>query len=112
MLWGCDMMGGANAFVIQAVNEMAVREHELNEKRQRGRPPRARGLPTRAVAEVVAAIVASAVIALMVAAGGLAEVAVTDEGCLIGESGACTPPDVLTICTEVGGRRHCIKEPT
>jgi hypothetical protein len=106
------MMGGANAFVIQAVNEMAMREHELNEKRQRGRPPRARGFPTRAIAEVVATIVASAVIALMVAAGGLAEVPVTDEGCLIGEAGLCTPPDVLTICREVGGQRQCVKEPT
>jgi hypothetical protein len=52
------------------------------------------------------------VIALMVAAGGLAEVAVTDEGCLIGAAGVCTTPDVLTICQENEGRRHCVKEPT
>ena len=106
-------MGGANAFVIQAVNEMALRDHEIHEKRRRGRPPhRARGLPKRMVAEVVATILASVVIALMVAAGGLAEVAVTDEGCLIGQAGVCTPPDPLTICQEREGRRHCVKEPT
>lgn len=105
-------MGGANAFVIQAVNEMAMREHALHEKRQRGRPPRVRSLPTRTVAEVVAAIVASTVIAVMVAAGGLADVPVTDEGCPLGQEAICVPPDVLTICREVGGQRYCVKEPT
>ena len=105
------MMGGANAFVIQAVNEMALRDHELQEKRKRARPPRVRGLPSRTVAEVVAAIAASTVISLMVAAGGLAAVPVTDDGCLVGDTGPCTPPDPLTICRESGGQLRCLREP-
>lgn len=106
-------MSGGDAFVIQAATEIALREHALNERRQRGRPPDpGRGLPKRAVAEVVIAIVASAVITMMVAAGGLADLAVTDESCLLGQEAVCAPPDVLTICRDDGGRLHCVKEPT
>jgi hypothetical protein len=103
-------MGGANAFVIQAVNEMAVRQHAIDEKRRKLR--RARGLPTRNVAEVAAAIVASTVIALMVAAGGFADIPVMDEACASVTPDVCAPPDVLTFCRESNGQKVCIKEPT
>jgi hypothetical protein len=106
-------MSGGDAFVIQAATEIAVREHVLNERRQRGRPPDpGRGLRKRTVAEVVVAIVASAVISLMVAAGGLSDLAVTDEACPVGQEAICAPPDVLTICRNDGGRLQCVKEPT
>jgi hypothetical protein len=103
-------MGGANAFVIQAVNEMAVRQHAIDEKR-RGQH-RARGLPTRNVAEVAVAIVASTVIALMVAAGGFADIPALDEACASVTPDVCAPPDVLTFCRESNGQKICITEAT
>jgi hypothetical protein len=103
-------MGGANAFVIQAVNEMAVRQHAIDEKRRVLR--RARGLPSRTVAEVAAAIIASSVIALMVAAGGFADMPVVDEACSSVAPDVCMSPDALTICHESNGLQICIKEAT
>ncbi len=102
-------MGGANAFVIEAVNEMAVRQHFVDEKRRGHR--RARGLPTRAVAEVVAAIAASIMLALMVAAGGFADVPVIDDACTSVAPDVCPPPDAPMICRASNGQMVCIKEP-
>ena len=103
-------MGGANAFVIQAVNEMAVRQHAIDEKRRGHR--RARGLPTRIIGEVAAAIVASIMMALMVAAGGFADIPVLDGACASLTPDVCAPPDALTFCRESNGQKICIKEAT
>ena len=62
--------------------------------------------------KMLIAIVASAVISLMVAAGGLTDVSVTEDGCLVGEMPVCAPPDPLTICRDDVGRVQCVKEPT
>jgi hypothetical protein len=64
------------------------------------------------VAEVLVTFVASAVIAVMVAAGGFADVPVVDEACATVAPDVCAPPDVLTFCRESNGQKVCVKEPT
>jgi hypothetical protein len=101
----------------EALFALAVAEIIANERRAtKARPttpirwPGRRRLG-RSWVEILVAVVASAIVVWMVAAGGVSAAPDTDVPCLPGGVATCEP-DPLIICHEIGGWTSCVREAT
>jgi hypothetical protein len=105
-------MSGGEAFVIQAAAEIAMSERLARHVRPTT-PERRKGgrLGSRSWIEILVAVGASLVMALMVAAGGVAATHTIADEALAGEP-AMIKPDLLTSCRSVNGQMVCVREPT
>jgi len=129
-------MSGRDAFGIPAVSDIALRERRARRSRStrsewspffgsiyRIHTPVASADPvgselshrsrlvSRSLTKILVAIGASLVVALMVAAGGVAAARDIADAALTGER-ATIEPDPLTICRSIKGQTVCVREPT